>query len=165
MSETKRFSLPFILTSQSQKEVTHNEALTRLDLLLHLHVESDVLSDPPLSPDDGAAWIVAHGGRGPWAGRDAMIAQWLDGQWRYIEPQKGMRAWIASREVEALYDGVTWQVGMLRGDAVFIGGEKVIGMRGGAIPDPSGGQVIDVEARLTLAAILTVMRQHGLIVA
>lgn len=165
MSVSKRFSLPFILTSQSQKEVTHNEALIQLDLLLHLHVESDALLEPPLSPGDGMAWIIAPGAFGLWEGREAMIAQWLDGQWRYVEPKKGMRAWITDRNVQALYDGMGWQIGELRGDAVFIGGQKVLGMRGGAIPDPVGGQTIDTESRATVAAILTIMRQHGLIAA
>src|SRR6056297_2424480 len=34
-----RLSLPFILPSQAQKHVTHNEALTRLDIAAQLAVE------------------------------------------------------------------------------------------------------------------------------
>lgn len=165
MTESIRFSLPFILTSQSQKEVTHNEALTQLDLLLHLHVESDALSAPPVTPAEGMAWIVASASTGLWAGQEAKVAQWLDGQWRFIPPQKGMRAWIGDQQVEALYDGAAWRIGEMRGNSVMVSGQQVVGQRGDAIPDPAGGQTIDTEARDTLSAILAIMRQHGLIAA
>ena len=70
MSEaTERHQLPLLQSGQSQKEVTHNEALVRLDALLHLAVESRTASVPLVSPTLGATWIVAVGAAGDWSGQ------------------------------------------------------------------------------------------------
>ena len=51
MSEaTSRLNLPLMAAGQSQKEVTHNEALLRIDLL----VQTTVMSGPQSTPPAGA---------------------------------------------------------------------------------------------------------------
>jgi len=47
MADTPRFALPVIESAQAQKHVTHNEALTLLDALTQLAVESRTLVVPP----------------------------------------------------------------------------------------------------------------------
>lgn len=44
-----------------------------------------------------------------------------------------------------------------------VDGVKVVGSQGSAITDPTGGTVIDAQARTTLGLILAAMRAHGLI--
>lgn len=44
-----------------------------------------------------------------------------------------------------------------------VDGVKVVGSRGSAIADPTGGSVIDAQARTTLGLILAAIRGHGLI--
>jgi hypothetical protein len=44
-----------------------------------------------------------------------------------------------------------------------IDGQQVVGGRAAAIDSPAGGAVVDVETRSAIDAILTAMRQHGLI--
>jgi hypothetical protein len=44
-----------------------------------------------------------------------------------------------------------------------VGSQKVVGARQGAITNPTGGSVIDVEGRAATVSILTAMRAHGLI--
>jgi len=56
-----------------------------------------------------------------------------------------------------------WEIGLLRGDAVVIGGEQVIGSRAAAIADPAAGATVDNEARTAIDAILDALREHGLI--
>jgi hypothetical protein len=58
-----------------------------------------------------------------------------------------------------------WEIGILRGSALFVDGQQVIGARSGAIESPSGGTVVDSEARATIDDILNTLRQHGLIEA
>ena len=56
---TARFALPVLKAGQAQKEVTHNEALARVDALLHPVVESMALAVPPPAPEPGRGWLVA----------------------------------------------------------------------------------------------------------
>lgn len=44
-----------------------------------------------------------------------------------------------------------------------VDGVKVVGSQGSAIADPTGGSVIDAQARTTLGLILAAIRGHGLI--
>lgn len=163
MSQTPRFSMPFILTNQAQKEVTHNEALLSLDGLLHLLVESANVVDPPGAPEEGQAWIVPVGATGAWAGQETTVAQWAGGAWRFHGPAEGMQAWIRDQALPARSEAGAWIVGELRGNAVLVGGEQVVGARAAAIADPAGGTVVDAEARSALSAVLEALRSHGLI--
>ena len=63
----------------------------------------------------------------------------------------------------AVYRNGAWELGMVRGSALVIGGEQVVGQRATAIASPAGGSVIDVEGRVAIAAILDALRLHGLI--
>jgi hypothetical protein len=51
----------------------------------------------------------------------------------------------------------------LRGSAVVLDGNQVVGTRRPAIASPSGGTTTDVEARAVIEQLLSAMRQHGLI--
>jgi hypothetical protein len=52
MTATPRLSLPLLAAGQAQKHVTHNDALTRLDGLIHLAVASRSETTPPGSPTE-----------------------------------------------------------------------------------------------------------------
>jgi hypothetical protein len=53
----------------------------------------------------------------------------------------------------------------VRGVSLIIGGQQVVGERQAAIDAAAGGPVVDTEGRLTIAAMLDALRQHGLIEA
>ncbi|WP_027488652.1 DUF2793 domain-containing protein [Allorhizobium undicola] len=109
MSDTSaRLSLPFILPSQSQKHVTHNEALQILDAVTQLVLESS-LADPPASPAEGAAYAIATGATGAWAGQDGKIAAWQDSAWTFLAPQAGWLACLRSTGKVMLYGTNGWQ--------------------------------------------------------
>ncbi|MBJ7501800.1 MAG: DUF2793 domain-containing protein [Sphingopyxis sp.] len=87
MPTTPRLALPLLAVSQAQKEVTHNEALTLLDALLHAAVEAGPLAAPPASPVTGQCWLVDAVPTGAWAGNSHAIAIWtrrsrVDAGWR-----------------------------------------------------------------------------------
>ncbi|MFC5421815.1 DUF2793 domain-containing protein [Bosea eneae] len=52
MSDTPRLGLPLLAAGQAQKHVTHNDALMRLDALVHLVVSSRTQTVPPASPGE-----------------------------------------------------------------------------------------------------------------
>jgi hypothetical protein len=158
-----RFALPLLQPGQAQKEIFHNEAITSLDLIVQAAVVDIGLDMPPDAPAPGQSWIVGATPTGAWAGHPDAIAGWTAGGWRFVVPTEGMIAWIEASGLTARYHSSAWSIGSLAVTRIVIGGEQVVGSRGAAIADPTGGSVVDPESRATLAAILAMLRSHGLI--
>lgn len=163
MTATPRLALPHILVNQAQKEVTHNTALNRLDILVQSAVPSAEIADPPADPAEGEAWIVAAPATGVWAGRETMIAQWIGGTWSFLEPRPGMRVWLDDRKMIARFDHGAWILGELNGDRLLVHGQQVVGMRQPAVAAPAGGATVDAEARAAIDALIATLAVHGLI--
>jgi len=108
LENTTHLGLPYILPSQAQKHVTHNEALRMLDALVQLGVLDRDLSVPPSDPDEGDRHIVAPGGSGTWSGRDGQIAAFQDGAWAFLAPRTGWLAWVADEARLIVFDGAQW---------------------------------------------------------
>ncbi len=107
MSSTGRLGLPYIVTSQAQKEVTHNEALNRLDAFV-TPIIIDIVTAPPGSPTMGGLYIVGAGGTGDFTGQENKIAQYQTGGWIFYTPFKWMDAVVESLDTRVTYDGTTW---------------------------------------------------------
>lgn len=165
MSVSARFALPFLAAGQAQKELVHNESLQLLDLLVAAAVEEGPRTSPPATVAVGATYIVARGATDAWAGKDLCLAGYTAAGWKFVAPREGTVAYVASNSVWAVFHGGAWESGLLRGDQVVIGGDQVVGARGAAIVEPSGGPTVDAEARATIGQILTALRTHGLIEA
>lgn len=155
--------MPFILPGQAQKEHFHNEALTRIDLALHPAVEGPPTADPPSEPAEGQCWIVAADADGDWSGRDNLIAMWTDAGWRFVAPRPGTSAWNLAAGVPLLWDGYQWREGELACTGLLVNGVRVVGGRQPGIASPSGGTIIDEEARVAINALTAVLMSHGLI--
>jgi len=163
MSATDRLAMPHILPGQAQKEFFHNEALQVLDLVVAATVEEPPRVAPPAAPAPGSCYIVAASPTGAWAGHANCLAGMTPAGWRYVTPFEGLATLVRTNGVTAVYRSGTWELGSLRGDRLHIGGQQVVGPRGGAIAAPTAGSVIDVEARTSVSAILAALRLHGLI--
>jgi Protein of unknown function (DUF2793) len=107
---TTHLLLPYILASQAQKHVTHNEALRLLDAMVQLSVLDRDLTAPPVSPADGDRHIVASGATGLWTGWDLNVAFWIDGTWMRLVPRPGWLAWIADEAAFVVWTGSAWTV-------------------------------------------------------
>ena len=163
MDSTPRIGLPLLAVGQSQKEVFHNESLAMLDCLVAAAVEELPLNDPPAGPAVGSGYIVGDAPTGEWAGHAKSLATFTSAGWRIAGPVEGLTAYVRSTGSWAAFRAGAWEAGQLRGASVIIDGEQVLGSRGAAIGSPSGGTVVDAEARTAIAAILSTMREHGLI--
>ena len=161
--ETARFSLPLLAPGQAQKELYHNEALARIDAALHPAVEGAALAIPPAAPAEGQCWIVASGASGAWVGQDGSIALWSEGGWRFVAPQPGMLVFDKAATLWIYWRGTGWSAGELPCAEIRIGGVRIIGQRQPSVPSPSGGTIIDTEARAAIDAITATLMQHGLI--
>lgn len=146
MSNTPNFAMPLLFAAQAQKEITHNEALTLIDALLARCVEA-VTSDPALlTPQEGMAWIIGPSPVGSWAGRGRQIAFFSSGGWRFAPAVRDMRLYDRSAGVERIFDGAAW-------------------IAPPAITDPTGGGMIDSEARAVLVMLLVALRKAGMLAA
>lgn len=159
---TPRLELPLLAAGQAQKEMFHNEALARIDLTLHGAVVAVGTETPPADPAPGRCWIVGPAPEGDWVGHGGAVAGWSEGGWRFVAPCEGMRLWLGETTGFALFTGGAWTTGIAHG-RLHVEGLQIIGPRGAAIAEPSGGVVVDAEARATIVAVLTAMRAHGLV--
>lgn len=141
-SRTSRFNLPLLFAGQAQKEGFVNEALARIDAILHCAIESELVSPPP-SPPEGQSWLVGSSALGEWAGKSGQIASRQSGNWLFISPRNGMKILNLSTAREMRYlDG--WQTLS-------------------PPPAPSGGATIDAEARDAIGALIAILQQAGIL--
>lgn len=143
---TPRFALPLLAVSQAQKEITHNEALTLLDALIHPAVEAGPLVEPPLVPAEGQCWIVGAAAAGAWAGQGQAIAIWTAGGWRFATPRSGTAVTRISDGARLLFDGENW-------------------LEPATVAAPSGGSTIDSEARTAITALILHFETQGLMIS
>jgi hypothetical protein len=105
---TAKLNLPFILPSQAQKHVTHNEALLTLDALVHLAIVAES-STPPASPMESSVFLIGPEPSGPWTGRQEQLAAWQDGAWAFLQPKDGWRAWFVTDLSLKVFAGGLWR--------------------------------------------------------
>jgi Protein of unknown function (DUF2793) len=143
-SRTARFDLPLLFAGQTQKETFVNESLARLDALLCLAIEGEQAA-PPATPVDGQAWLVGSGASGDWAGQSGKVAARQSGNWLFLTPRDGLKLLNRATGQEQRFAG-TWKVAT----------------RPAA---PSGGTIVDAEARATILAIITALTTAGIVTA
>lgn len=108
MDTSDNLGLPYLMPSQAQKHVTHNEALAMLDALVQLSVADRDLSAPPPSPAAGARYIVAAGATEAWAGHSGAVAQYLDDAWTFHPPRPGFLCHVADEGAFLYWTGAAW---------------------------------------------------------
>lgn len=108
MSNTAKLSVPRLLADQSQKHVTHNEAIDRYDQLVQQTVINRTTTTPPSSPSEGDAYIIAATATGDWSGRETEIVAWINGAWVFFTPREGWFVYDESTDEHVKYDGSSW---------------------------------------------------------
>ncbi len=143
-SRTARHDFPLLFAGQAQKEGFVNEALTRVDALLHGAVEAE-LAAPPAAPAEGQCWLVGQRASGAWNSHAGKIAAYAGGNWLFFAPRDGMH----------VLNRATGQY--IR----FMAGWKAPGRPGA----PTGGTTIDNEARKSLLALFQSLTEAGVLPA
>lgn len=161
MTATQRFALPVIEAAQAHKHVTHNEALTLIDALIHLCVESRTLATPPDMPSEGACYIPASGASGAWSGWEGQIALFSGGGWLRLAPVSGLRAWVKAERLTVTYEDGIWRDGVALtahgGRVTLRAKEEELSLTGAFVETadaafiPDRAIVLGVAARTTLA--------------
>lgn len=139
-----RHALPLLFAAQAQKEVVVNDALARVDSLLHMAVQGQANS-PPASPGEGEAWLVDSAPAGSWVGHDGEIAIFSGGDWLYAAPVGGMTCWRLDERRFMHFDG-GWSAAA-------------------TVTAPAGGSVVDSEARQAIESMIDALKAAGLLPA
>ncbi|MCH5377498.1 MAG: DUF2793 domain-containing protein [Planctomycetes bacterium] len=100
--------LPYIKPSQSQKHVTHNEAVRMLDALVQLSVKARDEGTPPATFAEGDRYIVPNGATDAWAGQDGAVAVAVQDFWVFYTPLSGWQAYVENEAIPVVYDGSSW---------------------------------------------------------
>jgi hypothetical protein len=129
---TPNLGLPTLAQGQAQKEITHNEALLRLDALVQTSVKSRALATPPGSPANGERWIVPVGATGVWAGQTGLIAFWREGAWAFLAPAAGWRVHVEDERLTVVWADGAWR-------------DRIVGTANGG-----GIRLVAIEQELTL---------------
>ncbi|WP_298916299.1 DUF2793 domain-containing protein [uncultured Algimonas sp.] len=110
---TPRLSLPTPAPAQA-KHIIVKEALTTLDAAVQLTLAGEAL-EPPANAADGVCLRVSADATGAFAGRDGTVAARALGQWRFLEPQSGWRAWDMETGTILVFDGMDGLNGAVEG--------------------------------------------------
>lgn len=148
--QTPNLSLPYIMAAQSQKHVTHNEALRKLDTIVQLTVVDRDLSSPPTSPAEGDRFIVGPSASGTWASHADHVAVWQDGAWEFHVPIEGWLAWVADENSLVGYDGGAW-VAVTGGGSASVNPTPLVGINATA----------DTTNRLALSSAASLFNHAG----
>ncbi len=104
MSDTPNIGFPLLDQAQAQKEVTVNESLVILDVLLG-GVISRTETAPPGSPAAGDGYIVDSPATGVWAGHEDDIAYYFGSVWNFLPPEVGAghQVWVEDESLFVQY--------------------------------------------------------------
>lgn len=155
---TPNLGLPFIVQGQAQKEVTHNEALIRLDALVHGSVRSRTLATPPGSPANGERWIVQAGATGAWAGQAGRIAHWNVNAWAFYVALEGWRYHVEDERLTVVWTDGQWRdriVGTANGGALRLVAIEQELVLTGAFVDTTTAVIADRMIALAVASRTT----------
>lgn len=139
---TARHALPYLYPAQAHKEVTHNEALSSIDILISPVVQGVADSPQGLDPQPGQCWLVSATPLDIWGECAQYIACWTGNGWRIVRPFEGMQAFDESHHVMQYYRGGQWR--LFTAPAI-----------------PHGGTVVDEQARAAISDIIDRLTQAG----
>ncbi|SDE59122.1 DUF2793 domain-containing protein [Ruegeria marina] len=142
-----RLGLPYLMPSQAQKHVTHNEALQMLDLLVQLAVEEFDAAAPPALPSEGQVWALGAVPTGAWAGQPHSLAAWVGGTWRFETLTEGRLAVGKAQGDLRIWNGAAWQAPALP----VLTGLEGVGINTG----------FDTSNRLSVSAPSTLLTHDG----
>lgn len=106
MDRTRNLKLKYIVASQAQKEVTINEDLNVLDMLVQATARG-IANTPPESPAEGDMYIIGDAPAGAWEGKAKHLGGFFAGVWLIVAPRDGWRVWLDEGKAMR-YRGSAW---------------------------------------------------------
>ena len=118
MDPTPKNNLPYIMPSQAQKHVTHNEALRVLDTIVQLSAAAILSSPPSESLQNGQRYLVSDQASDAFATHEHQVATWQDGDWAFFSPKAGWLCWVEALSQLFVFDETDgWKPAVTSGGA------------------------------------------------
>ena len=112
MTTTPNLGLTLLSANQAQASVLINQAFMILDSLVPAtSIISRSTATPPVSPSNGASYIVPSGATGAWSGKANSIATWISSSaaWSFFSPYLGLTVYSLADNCPVVYNGAgTW---------------------------------------------------------
>lgn len=141
-SSTPALNLPLLIAGQAQKEFFLNQALSLLDAL-HARAVTGSEAAPPAAAQEGDCYRVIAPATGAWTGQEDHIAVLMGGDWHFIVPGEGLQLFDRAADHMVVFRS-QWR-------------------RATAPANPTGGTVIDIEARAAVAALMQALSNVGIL--
>jgi len=106
MTQTNNLNITLLEQSQAQKEVSINSAIVVIDAILNRGA-IDVISTPPVSPNNGDVYITGIGASGAWLNNDKKIA-YYNQSWQFISPKEGCNLWVSAKNKFFVFQSNFW---------------------------------------------------------
>ncbi|MFM6853487.1 MAG: DUF2793 domain-containing protein [Sphingopyxis sp.] len=139
-----RFQFPFLAAGQSQKEMTHNEALALLDAAVAPAAQAAGQNTPPATPTTGQAWLVGAVPTGLWAGHAQHLAIWTAGGWRFVDMPAGAMVAVGGGAQRWVRVASGWRAPAL-------------------LAAPAGGTTVDTQCRTALNNLVSALVESGIV--
>ena len=110
MSNSNNLLITHIEQNQSQKEVTINEAINRIESILNIGAIDKGINTPPSSPNNGDLYIIGSSPTDEWSDNSQNIA-YYDSGWKFIIPNEGMTIWVNDEDLHYSWNGTNWIIG------------------------------------------------------
>jgi hypothetical protein len=120
MTTSVDLGIPYIASKQGTPEVTHNDALNLLQMLVS-GVADRALDTPPGSPAQGDTYILGSSPTGAWAGHANKLAGWFGTAWVFLPGNdsagtpmaigarhEGLAVWVRDEDRLYVWSGSAW---------------------------------------------------------
>lgn len=111
-------------------------------------------NDPPGSPADGDAYIVAATATGAWTGHENDIAFYYNG-WIYVTPIEGTEAYVQDEDTKYRYSGSAWAVPSIASGALAVAADVWAGTSTTKATTPDALQDAAAPSALTSGTTIT----------
>ena len=113
-----------------------------MDALIVWSVE-ETRDTPPTTPQEGICYLVSLNATGEWQGHDDQIAARIGEAWHFVAPLEGMEVFDRTLG-QKLFFKTRWEAAA-------------------AHQEPTGGAVVDNEARAAIGEILNTLQNLGIL--
>ena len=107
-SATPRLDLPFLQAGQALKNITHNEALLRLDAGLYLSCSDMAANNLPSDPAENLVLLMSQTPETALTHQAGQIAVFTSGRWMWFTPKAGWSLWDVTDETLCIFNGTAW---------------------------------------------------------